>query len=59
MFKEKKDMEKIDEEEFVRAFLKFRSFSPEKQAYAIAFMNGMEFQKNMSEAKKYQNINMT
>lgn len=52
-------MEKIDEEEFVRAFLKFRSFSPEKQAYAIAFMNGMEFQKNMSEAKKYQNINMT
>lgn len=52
MFKERKDTEHIKEEEFVRTFLMFRSFPPEKRAYAIAFINGMEFQENMSKEEK-------
>lgn len=38
---------KINEEEAVRAFLMFRSFPSDKQAFAIAFMNGMEFQRSL------------
>lgn len=52
---------KINEEEAVRAFLMFRSFPSDKQAFAIAFMNGMEFQRSMdAEApanKKIKNVN--
>lgn len=48
---EKKDY-KIDEEEAVRAFLMFRSFPADKQALAIAFINGMEFQKSLDGTKR-------
>lgn len=47
MVKERKEDYKINEEEAVRAFLMFRSFPPDKQAFAVAFMNGMEFQRSM------------
>ena len=36
------------EKEAVTAFLKFRSFPADKQIFALAFMNGMEFQRNIS-----------
>ncbi len=38
---------KINEEEVVKAFLVFRNYSPDKQAFAIAFINGMEFQRKL------------
>lgn len=47
MLKERKEDYKINEEEAVRAFLMFRSFPSDKQAFAIAFMNGMEFQRSL------------
>ncbi|MCI8747933.1 MAG: hypothetical protein HFH67_08725 [Lachnospiraceae bacterium] len=50
MIKEKKH--KISEEEAVKAFLVFRNFPSEKQAFAIAFINGMEFQRELDNAKK-------
>lgn len=40
----------INEEEVVKTFLMFRNFSPDKQAFAIAFMNGMEFQRSLDKA---------
>lgn len=49
MNKEKIDLH-IDEGEAVRAFLTFRSFPADKQVFALAFMNGMDFQKKISEA---------
>ncbi len=52
MIKEKKH--KINEEEVVKAFLVFRNYSPDKQAFAIAFINGMEFQRKLDSTK---NIN--
>lgn len=42
---------KINEEEAVRTFLTFRSFSSDKQAFAIAFMNGMEFQRRLDSTE--------
>ncbi len=45
MLEEKKY--KINEEEVVKAFLVFRNYSPDKQAFAIAFINGMEFQRKL------------
>lgn len=50
MIKEKNEEYRIDEEEIVRAFMKFRNYPAEEQAYAIAFINGMNFQKSVSEA---------
>lgn len=40
----------IDEEETVRAFVKFRSLPADEQIYALAFISGMSFQKSISEA---------
>lgn len=45
MIKEKEH--KINEEEAVRAFLAFKKYPPDKQAFAIAFINGMEFQRKL------------
>ena len=42
---------KINEEEVVKAFLVFRNYSPDKQAFAIAFMNGMEFQRRLDSTE--------
>ena len=53
---------KINEEEVVKAFLVFRNYSPDKQAFAIAFINGMEFQRKLDSTgnlllnKKYKCI---
>lgn len=47
MIKEKDN--KINEKEVIRAFLTFRSFSSDKQAFAIAFVNGMEFQRSLDK----------
>ncbi len=47
---EEKDRQPINEDEVIRAFIKFRSFSPDKQNFAIAFINGMEFQRSLDEA---------
>ncbi len=49
MVEERREERRINEEEAVKAFVKFRSFSADKQACAIAFMNGMEFQKSISK----------
>lgn len=49
MLKEKKDRQSINEDEVIRAFIKFRSFPPDKQNFAIAFINGMEFQRSLDE----------
>lgn len=49
MVEEKKH--KINEEEAVRVFLAFRKFSSDKQAFAIAFINGMEFQRKLDSAE--------
>ncbi len=50
VIKEKKH--KINEEEVIKAFLVFRNFPIEKQAFAIAFMNGMEFQRKLDNRKE-------
>ena len=52
MIKEKKH--KVNEEEVIKAFLVFRNFPLEKQAFAIAFINGMEFQRKLDST---ENIN--
>ena len=52
MLKERKENNQINEEEVVRAFLMFRNFSADKQAFAIAFINGMEFQKQLDKANQ-------
>lgn len=49
MLKEKRDMEHINEEEFAKALSTVRSFTPEKRMFALAFINGMEFQRSISE----------
>lgn len=49
MLKEKRDMEHIDEKEFAEALLTIRGFTPEKRMFALAFINGMEFQRSISE----------
>lgn len=56
MDKVQKDNYQVNEEETLKAFLRFRSYSEDKQAFAIAFLNGMEFQKNISEAKKAKEV---
>lgn len=48
----KKGNYQIDEENAVKAFLRFRSYPTDKQAIAIAFLDGMEFQKSISEDGK-------
>ncbi len=53
MIKGKNEEYRIDEEEIVRAFIKFQSYTAEEQAYAIAFINGMNFQKSVSEAGRF------
>ena len=50
MLEKQKDEQSINEEEAVRAFMRFRSFLTEKQAFAIAFMKGMDFQRSLYEA---------
>lgn len=42
----------IDEKEFADALLMFRGIPAEKQMFALAFVNGMEFQKSISEVGK-------
>lgn len=49
MLKERNSTEHINEEEVVKALSTVRGFSPEKQMFALAFINGMEFQKSISE----------
>lgn len=49
MLKERKENNKVNEEEVVKAFLMFRNFSADKQAFAIAFVNGMEFQQSLDK----------
>lgn len=49
MLKEKEITECIDERECAKALSMIRSFPPEKQMFALAFVNGMEFQKSISE----------
>lgn len=48
MLKETKSTEHIDEKEFVKTLSLIRSFPMEKQMFALAFINGMEFQKSIS-----------
>lgn len=52
MSKERKTTEHIDEKEFAKALSIIRSFPPEKKIFALAFVNGMEFQKSISETEK-------
>ena len=52
MLKEGKTTGHIDKKEFVKALLMFRSIPEEKQMLALAFVNGMEFQKSISETEK-------
>ncbi len=54
MVKEKKH--KINEEEVIKAFLVFRNFPIEKQAFAIAFVNGMEFQRRLDSTERRKSI---
>lgn len=49
MLKEKRNMECINEKEFTEALSTIRSFTPEKRMFALAFINGMEFQRSISE----------
>ena len=51
MFNEEKQDYSINEEEVIKAFLIFHGFSPDKQAFAIAFINGMEFQRRLDETQ--------
>lgn len=55
MLKERKENNQVNEEEVVKAFLMFRNFSADKQAFAIAFINGMEFQKQLDGANRSDN----
>ena len=48
---ERKIKEHIDETEFAKALSMIRGIPPENQMFAIAFLNGMEFQKSISEAE--------
>lgn len=52
MLKERKTTEHIDEKEFANALSMFRSIPAEKQMFALAFVNGMEFQKSVSESER-------
>lgn len=54
MLKERNNTEHINEEGFAKALLAFRSIPAEKQMFALAFVNGMEFQKSISEREKPQ-----
>ena len=49
MSKERKTTRHIDEKEFAEALLVFRSIPAEEQMFALAFVNGMEFQKSINE----------
>ena len=49
MLKERKTTDHIDEKEFAKALSMFRSIPAEKQMFALTFVNGMEFQKSISE----------
>ncbi len=52
MLKERNSTEHIDEKEIVNALSIIRSFPPEKQMFALAFVNGMEFQKSISKCER-------
>lgn len=52
MPKERKTTEHIDEREFAEALSMIRSFPPEKQMFALAFVNGMEFQKSIGGGER-------
>ncbi len=52
MLKERKTTEHIDEREFAEVLSMIRGFSPEKQMFALAFVNGMEFQKSISRGER-------
>ena len=52
MLKERTAVDHIDEKEFAKALSMFRSISAEKQMFALAFVNGMEFQKSISEGER-------
>ena len=52
MMKEIKGKRHTDEEETIRAFVKFRSLPEREQAFAIAFINGMSFQRSISKSEK-------
>ena len=52
MLKERSNTEHINEEGFAKALLMFRSIPAEKQMFALAFVNGMEFQKSISEDER-------
>lgn len=56
MNKVQKDNFQVNEEETIKAFLRFRNYSADKQAFAIAFLNGMEFQKSISEMKEVKEV---
>ncbi len=56
MLKERKEDKQINEEEAIRVFLMFRSFPTDKQAFAIAFINGMEFQKKLDGTESNYNL---
>ncbi len=51
MLKERKSIEHIDEKELVETLSLIRSFPLEKQMFALAFMNGIEFQKSISASE--------
>lgn len=44
----------FNEEGFAKALLTFRSIPAEKQMFALAFVNGMEFQKSISGDEKIE-----
>ncbi len=52
MLKERKTTDNIDEKEFAKALSAFRSILAERQMFALAFINGMEFQKSISEDER-------
>ena len=51
MLKERKTTDHIDKKEFAKALSMFRSIPAEKQMFALAFVNGMEFQKDRKSTR--------
>lgn len=54
MLKEKNNTEHINEEGFAKVLSMFRGIPSEKQMFALAFVNGMEFQKNISRGERIE-----
>ena len=52
MLERKKEVKHINEDEFARTLLFYRNLSSDEQKYALAFVYGMEFQRNIGEAQQ-------